>query len=124
MNDFTNSLNDDPKLGVGEILICNKETKGKFEPLKHFIGKVILAIGGGGDKIYIVEEKDKYKSEVKSIQINQNLIKKKTYYNNPSNKLGGTNTFNGSKNESYLGQNMEIEDEEEKKNGRRFRNEK
>jgi len=95
MNDFTNSLNDDPKLGVGEILICNKETKGKFEPLKHFIGKVILAIGGGGDKIYIVEEKDKYKSEVKSIQINPNLIKKKTYYNNPSNKMGGTNTFNG-----------------------------
>ena len=77
MSDFNNFENGVPKLGVGEILICNKETKGKFEPLKHFIGKVILAIGGGGDKIYIVEEKDKYKSEVKSIQINPNLVKKK-----------------------------------------------
>ena len=111
MTDFTTLVTDDQKLGVGEILICNKETKGKFEPLKHFIGKVILAIGGGGDKIYIVEEKDKYKSEVKSIQINPNLVKKKTYYNNPIQ----TNTFNASKNDSYLGQNMEIEDEEEKK---------
>ena len=43
---------------VLQILICNKETKVKFDPLKHFIGKVILAIGGG-DKIYIVEKKDK-----------------------------------------------------------------
>lgn len=40
---------------VGEILICSKDTKGKFESLKYFIGKVILTIGGGGDKIYIVE---------------------------------------------------------------------
>ena len=76
MTDFTTLVTDDQKLGVGEILICNKETKGKFEPLKHFIGKVILAIGGGGDKIFIVEEKDKYKSEVKSIQINPALQKK------------------------------------------------
>ena len=36
-------------------MICNKETKGKFESLNYFIGKVILTIGGGGDKIYIVE---------------------------------------------------------------------
>ena len=33
-------------------------TSSKFEPLKHFIGKVILAIGGGGDKIFIVEENE------------------------------------------------------------------
>ena len=57
-----------PQLGVGEILICNKDTKGKFEPLKHFIGKVILAIGGGGDTVYVVEDKDHISSEVKSIQ--------------------------------------------------------
>ena len=44
--------------------------------MKYFFGKVILAIGGGGDKIFIVEEKDKYKSEVKSIQINPALQKK------------------------------------------------
>ena len=115
MTDFTTLVTDDQKLGVGEILICNKETKGKFEPLKHFIGKVILAIGGGGDKIFIVEEKDKYKSEVKSIQINPNLIQKKTYNFGATNKLSQTNTFSGSKNDSYLAQNMEIEDEEEKK---------
>ena len=60
--------NTDNRLGVGEVLICNKETKGKFEPLKYFIGKVILTIGGGGDKIYVVEDKDKVSSEVKSIQ--------------------------------------------------------
>lgn len=115
MNDFTTLVNDDKKLGVGEILICNKETKGKFEPLKHFIGKVILAIGGGGDKIFIVEEKDKYKSEVKSIQINPNLVQKKQYNFGPAGKLTQTNTFNGSKNDSYLAQNLELEEEEEKK---------
>ena len=115
MTDFTTLVTDDQKLGVGEILICNKETKGKFEPLKHFIGKVILAIGGGGDKIFIVEEKDKYKSEVKSIQINPNLIQKKPNYFGATNKLTQTNTFNGSKNDSYLAQNMELEEEEEKK---------
>ena len=76
MSDFNNFENGVPKLGVGEILICNRETKGKFEPVKYFFGKVILAIGGGGDKIFIVEEKDKYKSEVKSIQINPALQKK------------------------------------------------
>ena len=112
MNDFSTLVGDDKKLGVGEILICNKETKGKFEPLKHFIGKVILAIGGGGDKIFIVEEKDKYKSEVKSIQINPNLVQKKQYNFAPIGNLNQTNTFNGSKNDS---QNMELEEEEEKK---------
>ena len=76
MSDFTTLVSDEQKLGVGEILICNRETKGKFEPVKYFFGKVILAIGGGGDKIFIVEEKDKYKSEVKSIQINPALQKK------------------------------------------------
>ena len=76
MSDFTTLVSDEQKLGVGEILICNRETKGKFEPVKYFFGKVILAIGGGGDKIFIVQEKDKYKSEVKSIQINPALQKK------------------------------------------------
>ena len=42
--------------------------KRKFEPLKHFIGKVILAIGGD-DTVYVVEDKDHISSEVKSIQI-------------------------------------------------------
>ena len=65
MSEVANTYN---RLGVGEVLICNKETKGKFEPLKYFIGKVILTIGGGGDKIYVVEDKDKVSSEVKSIQ--------------------------------------------------------
>ena len=27
------------KLGVGEIIICNKDTKGKFQPINEFIGK-------------------------------------------------------------------------------------
>ena len=92
MNATNLSVNEDQKLGVGEILICNKETKGKFEPLKHFIGKVILAIGGGGDKIYIVEEKDKYKSEVKSIQVNPSLFKKNLMLNN--SQLSPTTTIN------------------------------
>ena len=114
MSDFTTLVNDDQKLGVGEILICNKETKGKFEPLKHFIGKVILAIGGGGDKIFIVEEKDKYKSEVKSIQINPNLVHKKQNPFLPIGKINNTNTIN-SGNDSNLVQNMDLEEEEEKK---------
>ena len=107
MSDFTTLVSDDQKLGVGEILICNKETKGKFEPLKHFIGKVILAIGGGGDKIFIVEEKDKYKSEVKSIQINPNLVQKKQNPFLPIGKINNTNTIN-SGNDSNLVQNMDL----------------
>ena len=89
MTDFTTLVTDEQKLGVGEILICNRETKGKFEPVKYFFGKVILAIGGGGDKIFIVEEKDKYKSEVKSIQINPALQKKMNNYftSNYSNNI-------------------------------------
>ena len=111
MDELTSMIIDYQKLGVGEILICNKETKGKFEPLKHFIGKVIYTIGGGGDKIYIVEEKDKFRSEVKSIQVNQN---KNAHYNSQS-RLIQTNTLNGWKEESDIGQNMEVENEEEKK---------
>ena len=106
MSDFTNLVSDDQKLGVGEILICNRETKGKFEPVKYFFGKVILAIGGGGDKIFIVQEKDKYKSEVKSIQINPN-VQKKIYNFSTSNASG--NILPPSKEESYFGE------EEEKK---------
>ena len=106
MSDFTNLVSDDQKLGVGEILICNRETKGKFEPVKYFFGKVILAIGGGGDKIFIVQEKDKYKSEVKSIQINPNVQKK--IYNFSTSNVSG-NILPPSKEESYFGE------EEEKK---------
>ena len=115
MSDLTILDKDDQKLGVGEILICNKETKGKFEPLKHFIGKVILAIGGGGDKIFIVEEKDKYKSEVKSIQVNPNLVhQNKNQYNfMPIGKINNANTLN-QKNDYFLSQNMDLEEEEEK----------
>lgn len=105
MTDFTNLVTDEQKLGVGEILICNRETKGKFEPVKYFFGKVILAIGGGGDKIFIVQEKDKYKSEVKSIQINPNIQKRE---NLSTNNLSN-NIFSPSKNISYFGE------EEEKK---------
>ena len=78
---------NETKLGVGEVLICNKETKGKFEPLKYFIGKVINAIGGGGNKIYVVEEKDKYSSEVKSIQSKglQDLLKSENKFNTAIN---------------------------------------
>lgn len=61
------------RLGVGEILICNQETNRKFEPIKCFIGKVILTIGGGGDKIYVVEDKDNMSSEVKSIQFRSDV---------------------------------------------------
>jgi hypothetical protein len=78
------------KLGVGEILLCSKDTKGKFESLKPFMGKVMVTIGGGADKIYIVEEKERAWNEVKSIQSRYNL-----------KKLFEGNTFNstlGSKN--------------------------
>jgi hypothetical protein len=63
------------KLGVGEILLCSKDTKGKFESLKPFMGKVMVTIGGGADKIYIVEEKERAWNEVKSIQSRYNLKK-------------------------------------------------
>ena len=109
MTDFTNLVTDEQKLGVGEILICNRETKGKFEPVKYFFGKVILAIGGGGDKIFIVQEKDKYKSEVKSIQINPNIQKRE---NLSTNNLSN-NIFSPSKNISYFGEEEEKKMEED-----------
>ena len=79
------SFVNEKKLGVGEILICNKQTKGKFEQLKHFIGKQVSTIGGGGDKIYVVETNEKGESEVKSIQskIEQNNSFLKTDTSNP-----------------------------------------
>ncbi len=69
MTEYKNEI----KLGVGEILLCSQDTKGKFESLKPFMGKVMLTIGGGYDKIYIVEEKDRAWNEVKSIQSRYNL---------------------------------------------------
>jgi hypothetical protein len=39
-----------------------------LESLKNFIGKVIVTMGGGFDKIYVVEERDKICNDVKSIQ--------------------------------------------------------
>ena len=110
MSDFTNLVSDVQKLGVEKILICNRETKGKFEPVKYFFGKVILAIGGGGDKIFIVQEKDKYKSKVKSIQINPN-VQKKIYNFSTSNASG--NILSPSKEESYFGEEEEKKMEED-----------
>ena len=81
MTDYKNEY----KLGVGEILLCSKDTKGKFESLKPFMGKVMITIGGGYDKIYIVEEKDRVWNEVKSIQSRYNLSKLF------ENKFGSTN---------------------------------
>ena len=107
MTDF-NLISNEQKLGVGEILICNRETKGKFEPVKYFFGKVILAIGGGGDKIFIVQEKDKYKSEVKSIQINPNIQNNLNNFSTNNNLSG--NVFSPSKNEESI-----FGEEEEKK---------
>ena len=63
---------ENPK--VGEIIICSKD-KGKFTPIKEFTGKAIITIGGGDNKTYIVEEKDKISNEVKSIQTRE-------YFNN------------------------------------------
>ncbi len=80
---------NDYKLGVGEILLCSKDTTGKFESLKPFMGKVMVTIGGGYDKIYIVEEKDRAWNEVKSIQSRynlKNLFESKISSNLKSNK--------------------------------------
>lgn len=55
-------------------MICSANTSGKFESLKKFIGKVIITIGGGKDKIFIVEEKDKQSSEVFSVQSNTKYL--------------------------------------------------
>jgi len=81
---------NDYKLGVGEILLCSKDTTGKFESLKPFMGKVMVTIGGGYDKIYIVEEKDRAWNEVKSIQSRynlKNLFESKISSNLKSNKF-------------------------------------
>ena len=93
-----------PQLGVGEILICNKDTKGKFEPLKHFIGKVILAIGGGGDTVYVVEDKDGISSEVKSIQTRTaaDLMKSAQFPNDQTQTMNSNLNDENNKNQKSI----------------------
>lgn len=57
----------DEQIKVGEIVICNRDTRGKFIPIKEFTGRPIITIGGGDDKTFIVEEKSGYGCQVKSI---------------------------------------------------------
>lgn len=40
---------------VGEILLCSKDTNGKLKPLEYFNGRTIECIGGGHNKMFIVE---------------------------------------------------------------------
>jgi alpha-tubulin suppressor-like RCC1 family protein len=100
------------KLGVGEILICSKDTNGKLEPLKSFIGKVIINVCGGGEKIYVIEEKDKILSEVKSIQSRSNFKELtnnavEAYYRSSQNSIVLPSSSNGNLNNPY--ENEEIE---------------
>jgi alpha-tubulin suppressor-like RCC1 family protein len=96
----------DYKLGVGEILLCSKDTKGKFESLKPFMGKVMITIGGGYDKIYIVEEKDRIWNEVKSIQSRYNLKKLFDVRFNNSN----TQKFEDKKSTNDINRSPDIEE--------------
>jgi hypothetical protein len=97
------------KLGVGEILICNKDTRGKFESLKYFIGKVIINIGGGGEKIFIIEEKEKVSCEVKSIQSRGNFKSlMSTMYNLKNEALEDEEKTKGQMNKSEITNKLEF----------------
>lgn len=41
---------------VGEIFYCSEETNGTLEPLPQFLGKAITGMGGGFNKMYVLED--------------------------------------------------------------------
>jgi alpha-tubulin suppressor-like RCC1 family protein len=96
----------DKKLGVGEILICNKETNGKLESLKVFIGKVIINICGGGEKLYVIEEKERMTSEVKSIQSRSN------FHENQGKSKNFNDSLNSANEDYEINQGKSIQPEE------------
>jgi hypothetical protein len=40
---------------VGEIFLCNNQTKGVFQVQPQFLGKAITSLGGGCQKLFVVE---------------------------------------------------------------------
>jgi hypothetical protein len=104
---------------VGEILICNKDTKGKFESLKNFIGKVIVTMGGGFDKIYVVEERDKICNDVKSIQ-SRTFYKHKIQEEREINEMMEANEGDGIPEEPH--QEIQQMEDERKYNPEHFDN--
>jgi hypothetical protein len=41
---------------VGEIFLCNKETHGRLTVLENFLGRAITSLGGGCEKLYVIEK--------------------------------------------------------------------
>lgn len=107
------SCNNLNKLGVGEIIICNKDTKGKFQPINEFIGKSIIGIGGGEDKTYIIEEKDRISSIVRSIQTREDFknLEDKEVLNNIHTIKSTNENFNEENEFDNIDENERIENE-------------
>lgn len=42
---------------VGEIFLCGPETDGNLQVLNQFLGKAITGLGGGSNKMYVLEGK-------------------------------------------------------------------
>lgn len=95
------------RLGVGEVIICNRDTKGKFQQIPEFTGKSIIGIGGGEDKTYIIEEKDKISSEVKSIQTKENFRKFNEIKSLKSSRLEDNAANNNNTNDEDLNNDLE-----------------
>jgi len=73
--------------------------------LSYFTGKPIIAIGGGGDKTYIVEERDQIYNEVRSIQTREHFNSKLPHkdknhktVNQDNEPNNGSNNFNNMQN--------------------------
>lgn len=47
---------------VGEVMYCSSRTNGKLETLDYFNGKTVECIGGGFQKLYILEPSGKVTS--------------------------------------------------------------
>lgn len=109
MTDNNTHENNLARLGVGEVIICNRDTKGKFQQIPEFTGKSIIGIGGGEDKTYIIEEKDKITSEVKSIQTRENFNNKQISFDNVDKKLSTSDHINLM---NYKSQNLENVDQD------------
>lgn len=101
------------KLGVGEIIICNKDTKGKFQPINEFIGKSIIGIGGGENKTYIIEEKDRISSIVRSIQTREDFknLEDKEVANNIHTIKSTNENYNEDNDIESIDENEKLENE-------------
>jgi len=52
---------------VGEIFFCGKDSEGVLEVMPTYLGKAITGLGGGSEKLYVIEEDEGFLGVVNEI---------------------------------------------------------